>query len=257
MEVSIPHVPPGDQVRVSATTYVTWKRCPESANARLQGHFGPDSRSSFTGSLAHRIFARHLSDGPIVDEDFVNVCRQEIGSSNLNNKVGALLKPSELNGVIEEVRQLYQRFTRLPGDGFEGAEVSIDYLSEGDIQLVGKVDAVYAEKLGGHRLVDWKTGALGEAEEQLDFYALLWVMDKDELPAKVEAVSVKTGDIYGTVPSTADVQRVADEVGELATDMRRSWASSVSLNRTGGPWCQYCPILPDCEEGQAIEALLG
>lgn len=256
MDVSIPHVPPGDQVRVSATTYVTWKRCPQSANARLQGHYAPDTRVAFMGSLAHRVFARHLSSGPIADDEFVQACREEIGNSNLNNKVGGLLKPSELTGVIEEVRELYQRFIKLPGEGFEGSEVSIDHETDDGIRLVGIVDAIYTEGTG-HRLVDWKTGGLGDAEEQLDFYSLLWAVDRSELPAMVEAVSVKTGERYHTVPSSGDVERVAGEVGELATDMRRAWDTSESLVRRGGPWCQYCPILEDCEEGQATEALLG
>lgn len=258
MDVSIPHVPPGDEVRVSATTYVTWKRCPESANARLQGSYGPDTRPQFLGTLAHRIFAKHLTDGPIASADFAQVCKEEIGKSGLNHKMGPLgIKPSSLDSVIAEVQALYERFTRLGEDGFEGSEVSIDHETVDGVRLLGKVDAVYKETDGGHRLVDWKTGTLGDAEQQLDFYAFLWAVDRSELPTMVEAVSVKTGERYHTIPSTGDVSRVAGEVSELATDMRDSWATGVSLQRRGGPWCQYCPILADCEEGQATEALLS
>ena len=207
------------------------------------------------GSLAHRIFARHLNSGPIADDDFVQACREEIGNSNLNHKVGSLLKPSELAGVIEEVRQLYQRFSKLPGEGFDGSEVAIDHETPAGLKLVGVVDAIYSEG-SGHRLVDWKTGGLGDAEEQLDFYAFLWALDRSELPALVEAVSVKTGERYSTVPSSADVQQIADDVSELASDMRHSWSTSEELPKRGGPWCQYCPILESCEEGQATEALL-
>lgn len=258
MDVSIPHVPPGDEVRVSATTYVTWKKCPESANARLQGHYGPDTRPQFLGTLAHRVFSRHLTDGPISSEDFAQVCKEEIGKSGLNHKMGPLgMKPSALEGVIEEVRSLYERFVKLPGEGFEGAEVAIDHETSDGLRLVGIVDAIYREDMGGHRLVDWKTGAIGDAEDQLDFYAFLWAIDRQELPAQIEAISVKTGERYHTVPSTSEVDRVAGEVSELATDMRGSWQTGVSLERRGGPWCHYCPILDDCEEGQTTEALLG
>ncbi len=208
------------------------------------------------GSLAHRIFARHLSKGPIADDDFVQACREEIGNSNLNHKVGSLLKPSELAGVIEEVRQLYQRFSKLPGEGFDGSEVTIDHETTAGLKLVGVVDAIYKDG-EGHRLVDWKTGGLGDAEEQLDFYAFLWALDREELPSLVEAVSVKTGERYSTVPSSGDVQQIAEDVSELARDMRHSWATSEELPKRGGPWCQYCPILDSCEEGQATEALLG
>ena len=37
------------------------------------------------------------------------------------------------------------------------------------------------------------------------FYALLWLMERGELPAYVEAVSVRTGERYRTVPSSATV----------------------------------------------------
>lgn len=258
MLVSIPHVSPGDAVRLSASTYVAWKKCPDSANVRLQGIYGPDSRPAFLGSLAHRIFARHLTSGPIATDDFVQACREEIGGSNLNHKLAGLaLKPSALANVIEEVRGLYERFTKLPGEGFEGSEVTMDFENDDGIQLVGTIDAVYKEDLGGHRLVDWKTGEVGDAEDQLFFYSLLWALEKDEIPAYVEAVSVKTGERYRTVPSTEDVTRVAADVARLVDGVREAWAAGSDLDRHGGPWCRYCPILDDCSEGKAAEALLG
>jgi hypothetical protein len=257
MAVSIPEVIPGDEIRVSATTYVTWKKCPESANARLQGIYGPDTRPSFRGSLAHRIFSRHLTAGPIDDDEFVQACREEIGGSNLNHKLAGLsLKPSVLAGVIEEVRGLYERFVNLPGEGFQSSEVELDHIAEGDVRLVGTIDAVYREDLGGHRLVDWKTGEIGDAEDQLSFYSLLWAIDRDELPAYVEAVSVKTGERYRTVPSSADVERVSTEVAQMVDEIRSSWSGGEALARNGGPWCRYCPVLDDCTEGKSAEANL-
>jgi hypothetical protein len=258
MLVSIPHGVPGDAIRLSASTYVAWKKCPDSANARLQGIFGPDTRPAFLGSLAHRIFARHLTAGPISAEEFAQACREEIGGSSLNNKLAGLaLKPSALAAVIEEVRGLYDRFTKLPGEGFDSCEVVMEFEDDDGVQLVGTIDAVYREDLGGHRLVDWKTGEVGDAEDQLMFYSLLWALDRDEVPAYVEAVSVKTGERYRTVPSTDDVKRVAGEVGQLVDEIRRAWSEGAPLPRNGGPWCKFCPILAECPEGQSAEALLG
>lgn len=258
MVVSFPDVIPGDSIRLSASTYVAWKKCPESANVRLQGVYGPDSRPAFLGSLAHRIFARHLTAGPITDDEFVQACREEIGASNLNHKLGGIgLKPSTLAGIIEEVRDLYQRFIKLPGEGFEGSEVVMGFDNDDGVELVGTIDAVYREDLGGHRLVDWKTGEVGDAEDQLMFYSLLWALEKNEVPAYVEAVSVKTGERYRTVPSTADVARVAGEVGHFVDEVRNAWNEGSELDRHGGPWCRFCPILEDCAEGKSTEALLG
>lgn len=258
MKVSIPHVVPGDDLRLSASTYVTWKRCPDQANARLQGMYGPDTRPAFLGSLAHRVFSRHLTSGPIASEEFVQACREEIGGSNLNHKLAGLeMKPSTLAGVIEEVRGLYERFTRLPSEGFEGSEVDLTHDADDGLELVGTVDAVYREDLGGHRLVDWKTGELGESEDQLMFYALLWALARDDVPAYVEAVSVRTGERYRAVPSAADVERVATEVGEMANEVRGAWADGRHLEKRAGPWCRFCPILEDCPEGKTAEALLS
>lgn len=258
MLVSFPTVEDGDRLRISATSYVTFKRCPAQANARFQGIYGPDSRASFVGNLAHRVFSRHLKSGPIDSADFDRVCKEEIGASSLNNKMAALgIKPSTLAPIIEEARSLYERFRKFPTDGFEGSEIAMGSEPLPGVELVGTVDAVYREDLGGHRLVDWKTGELGEPEDQLFFYALLWAIENEEMPAQIEAVSVRTGERYQTVPSTAEVQRVAGEVSGMAGTLRRSWSEGVDLERRGGPWCHHCPILEDCPEGQAAEALLG
>lgn len=255
--VTFPQVVPGDAIRISATTYSTYKRCPAQAEARLQGVFGPDSRSAFLGSLAHRMFSRHLTSGPIPSDQFVQACREEIGGSILNNKLGGLeLRPSSLVAVIEEVRGLYERFVRFPGEGFEGSEHALEIGPAEGVELVGTVDAVYREDLGGHRLVDWKTGELGGPEDQLMFYALLWALDRGELPAYVEAVSVRTGERYRAVPSSEDLARVAGEVGALVDAVRSAWSSGDPLPRTAGPWCRYCPLLEQCSEGQAAGALL-
>jgi PD-(D/E)XK nuclease superfamily len=247
----------GDAIKVSASTYVTYKKCPAQAGARLQGIYGPESRPAFLGILAHRIFSRHLSSGSIPPEDFVQACREEIGGSALNNKLGELeMRPSALAAAIEEVRGLYERFTRLPREGFEGSEHTIEATVADGVDLMGTVDAVYRDDLGGFRLVDWKTGELGDPEDQLLFYALLWMVERGEPPAYVEAVSVRTGERYRTVPSSADIGKVAAELGELVNVIRTAWATGGGLARTGGPWCRHCPLLEDCDEGKAVGALL-
>ena len=50
--VVFPRVRPGDDIVVSATTFVSYERCPEQALGRLRGVYGPESRRSFTGGLA-------------------------------------------------------------------------------------------------------------------------------------------------------------------------------------------------------------
>ena len=155
------------------------------------------------------------------------------------------------------MRSLYQRFVNLPGDGFETSEETVDHEVAGDIRLVGTIDAVFSEELGGHRLVDWKTGEVGDAADQMLFYAFLWAVDRGELPSTVEAVSVRTGERFVATPGSDDVARVADEVAALVNGMRKAWAEGAELERRGGPWCRYCPVLEGCAEGTATTALLG
>jgi hypothetical protein len=257
MSVVIPHLIPGETMRISASAFVAWKRCPDQANAQLRGIYGPDSRPAFLGTLAHRVFNRHLERGPIRAEDFALACREEIGNSNLNFKMGGLeIKPSSLTGMIEEVRSLYDRFVRLPTVGFEGSEVSLRHEAGEGVELVGKVDAVYREEEHGFRLVDWKTGDLGDPEDQLGFYSLLWALTHEEAPVYVEAISVKTGDVHRTRPTEESVRRVAAEVATMVTNLRTAWSGDGSLERRAGPWCRYCPILAECAEGQAVGDLL-
>lgn len=251
--IEFPSVPAGEPVRISATTFVTYEKCPASAEARLRGNYGPDSRASFSGGLAHRVFARHLVHGSIEPDSFHQACREEIGSSPLNMKMAGLGfgKPSVLRPLIDEVQALYQRFRSVPTEGFVGAEVELAAEPAEGVTLVGKVDAVFGDDQGGPRLVDWKTGELGEPLVQLQFYALLWALQEEVLPGRLEAVSVRTGERFSTVPSRADLDDVARRVADMVTRLRTAWASGTELDLCGGPWCRHCPLLEGCGEGMA------
>lgn len=250
-----PPVAAGDQVVLSASTYVAFERCPEQAAGRMRGTYGPESRPAFVGGLAHRIFARHLKSGEIADADIALACREEIGGS-MNPKLAALgLKPSQLSAVIEEVAGLYDRFKTLRMEGFEGAEVALESEPADGVVLRGSVDAVFADA-GGVRLVDWKTGSLGDPDAQLAFYTLLWAIEKEEIPALIEAVSVKTGERSETVPSRTLVDDTAARVARAIDAFRSVWESGGSLDRIAGPWCRWCPLLDECSEGAAAVDLL-
>jgi hypothetical protein len=251
--ISFPPVPEGDPIRVSASSYVTYRRCPAAAEARFRGIYPPESQNSFTGALAHRLIARHLNNGPV--EDVAQACREEIGAA-MNGKLGALgLRPSQLAGVISEVGALYERFRRYPLDGFVGAEVSIEVEPMPGVSLIGKIDAVFSGAGQRPLLRDWKSGGLGEPADQLAFYALLWAVDKQAIPSAVEAVSLQTGERFRTDPGIAELEIVAGSISALVTDLRRGWATGVQPLRVGGPWCAFCPLLDDCPEGRAASVI--
>lgn len=255
--VSFPAVEPGEELVVSATTFVSYRRCPDQAAARLRGVYGAESRASFVGGLAHRLFARHLRDGPIADDAIESACREEIGSG-LNPKLASLgLKPSELSGVIKEVGDLYGRFKAFGAEGFEGAEVLLEAVPAQGVTLRGSVDAVFDAGEAGVRLVDWKTGGVDGSDLQLAFYALLWTLERGEPPGSVEAVSVGTGERVRDIPTRVGVQETAGQVADMVSVLRRSWREGADFDRNGGPWCRWCPLLDDCAEGRAATAILG
>lgn len=254
--IEFPKVPPGEPVTLSATAYVAFERCPEQAAGRLRGVYGPESRASFVGGLAHRVFARHLSGGPIAEAEFPAACREEIGTS-MNAKLAGLgLRPSQLAEVVDEVGRLYERFKTMGIDGFVGAEVMLEAEPSPGVVLRGSVDAVFEDE-AGVRLVDWKTAGLGDPVPQLSFYALLWTMARGDMPGRVEALSVGSGERIDEVPTAAGLQETAGRVAHMASEVRRIWSQGGSLERIAGPWCRWCPLLAECSEGASAGAILG
>jgi hypothetical protein len=257
--IRFPSIPDGDPLFVSATLYRTYLQCPEQALGRLQGMYAPESIPGFRGSLAHRLFARHLTDGPIPPGDVQQACREEIGAG-LNPKLGALglNKPSTLAPIIAEVGDLYTRFRRFPSEGFRAAEIAIEHDVGGSVTLRGKVDAVFDDPDWGVRIVDWKTGSfLDDAGDQLDFYAMAWAVDTDELPGRVEAISVPTGERVGIEPSENGVASTCERVVGMVTELRAAFESGDELERRAGPGCRFCPLLEGCGEGAAAVAIAG
>lgn len=254
--ISFPAPTPGVPVRVSATSYVAYRRCPDSARARLEGSYPPDTVPSFTGALVHRLIRRHLVDGVIPDRELVQACREEIGAG-LNEKMVALgiRSPSLLQPIIEQAGALYRRFRSLPGEGFEGAEIDLYSEPAPGVELVGKVDAIFRDG-DAARLVDWKSGGLGDPHDQLAFYAMLWALAREEVPAVVEAVSIQTGERTEAHLTRSTLEGVASTVSELVSAIRRAWADGDDLRTIAGPWCRYCPVLETCAEGSAAIGLL-
>ncbi|HEY5652124.1 MAG TPA: PD-(D/E)XK nuclease family protein [Acidimicrobiia bacterium] len=255
--ISFPTPIPGEPVRISATLLVTYQRCPGEAEGRLRGVFGEDSVASFTGALLHRVLRRHLEDGPIEPETIPHVCRVEIGQGNLSTKMNAvgLGSSTRLEPVFRSIAEKYERFQRYPQQGFSVAEQLVEVEAAPDVTLVGKIDAVFEDD-AGLRLVDWKSGGLGDPRAQLGFYALLWTLHTGEMPVEIEVVSLGTGERHSEAVTEDWLTEVASDVSELASVVRRFRVDGVALPLAAGPWCGYCPLNHECSEGQAALALL-
>jgi hypothetical protein len=237
--------------------YVTYLKCPQQALARLQGVYPAPSKDLFRGSLAHRIFAKHLVDGPIPADEFDMTCRREVGSHLRGSMASLSLKPSEFRAITANVEELYERFKHVPTIGFEGAEVDVESEPVEGIRLRGRVDAVFSDG-DGTRIVDWKTGSyLDDAEAQLDFYAMAWYLANGVLPVRMEALSLKTGEQRAFVPTEETVVVTESCVADMIADLRTAMAAQAELSRTAGPHCRWCPLLEDCTEGATALEILG
>jgi hypothetical protein len=104
-------------------------------------------------------------------------------------------------------------------------------------------------------LVDWKTGDVGDVDDQLGFYALLWSLDRGSLPGAVEAVSIRTGERHMSQPEPATVKDTARQVADMVDSLRAAWREKRGIERVGGPWCRYCGLLPTCDEGRSATSL--
>jgi PD-(D/E)XK nuclease superfamily len=249
--IPLPRIDPGEPIQVSATLYKTYRACPQQALGRVHGDYPADSMASFKGSLAHRLFARHLTKGPI--DDVTAASREEIGSGGMNMKLKTLGlgKPSTLAPVIAEVGEMYARFKRLPTQGFRAAEVVVEAELENDVTLVGTVDAIFDDERGV-RIVDWKTGGyIDDGDGQLDFYCHAWAQRFGELPALAEAVSVKTGERSAIEPTIERAVATGEAIVAMVNAIRAAFRQRGELARTAGPACRWCPLLDGCEEGEA------
>jgi|AMFO01.1.fsa_nt_gi RecB family exonuclease len=258
---AFPQVAPGEPVSVSATLYRTYARCPQQALARTRGIYPAESVPAFRGTLAHRVFARHLTGGAIPEERLARVCREEIGAGPWMNEKMATLgldRPSRLEAVVQEVATLYSRFRSLPTAGFREAEVPLEVEVAPGVVLKGQVDAVFDDPHLGTRLVDWKTGGIDEGTGlQLAFYLLVWELDRGETPGGAEAISLADGERLVVPAEPPRLAATATAVAALVTALRHAWAVDGELERRGGPHCRFCPLLEECAEGRAAARILG
>lgn len=249
-------IPPGNEFSVSATLYVTYLKCPQQALARLRGTYPITTKAMFRGSLAHRIFARHLVDGPVPSDTFASVCREETGAHLAGSMASLSLKYSEFTRIVAEVEELYERFKALPAVGLVDVEVDIEAALVEGVTLRGRVDAVFSDDQGV-RIVDWKTGSnLDDAEHQLAFYAMAWRLAEGALPTTMEAVSLKTGERRVSAPSDGEADETEADVVAMISHVRTAMASNAELPRSAGPHCQWCPLRGDCAEGRSALEIL-
>ena len=75
------------------------------------------------------------------------------------------------------------------------------------------------------------------------------------MPAVAEAVSVKTGERSALEPTMERATTTGAAVVEMVNTLREAFREDRELERRGGPYCRWCPLLETCAEGNAATAV--
>jgi len=70
-------------------------------------------------------------------------------------------------------------------------------------------------------------------------------------------MSVATGERFAEVPTRRAVEETIGQVAGMINTLRAAWATGAGVQRRGGPWCRYCPVLEGCREGAAAVEVSG
>ncbi|MGL4173298.1 MAG: RecB family exonuclease [Actinomycetota bacterium] len=179
--------------------------------------------------------------------------------------VTELLRVSDLDGIsvsanaqawlASAVELINQWFTLEDPTRLEPAERELYVEAEvpGGLTLRGYVDRLDVAPTGEVRIVDYKTGrAPGESYEaramfQMRFYALVLWRSQGILPAVLQLVYLRDGQVLRYSPDIAELEATERKVVAV-------WLAITQATRTGnwrprkGWMCQWCPHQANCPE---------
>jgi CRISPR/Cas system-associated exonuclease Cas4 (RecB family) len=221
------------------------------------------SPANARGIVAHRAIEilTHWQGEPapadVVDETIARLT-DETDRGGLGGYLAAIdeYDRAELRGLaVEHVTAFTECFPRLKPAWRPRTEakVRVDLL-DGKIVLSGKVDLSLG-KPGDKVIIDLKTGSpRPQHREDLRFYALLETLTKGVPPRKLasyylDAASTHPEDVTEGVLRVA-VRRTVDGINQIV-DVRGKHREP---ERTPGPQCNWCALLPGCQPGLAAKA---
>ena len=163
---------------------------------------------------------------------------------------------ADLRGqAVERVTKFLECFPPLDRRWHPMTEASAQFPLEGPIVLRARVDLIIGrpvERESRKVIIDLKSGRImPRHREDLRFYALVETLCRDVPPRKLATFSLDSG--------TAVVEEVT--AGHLRSALRRTLDAIERMvelrvegrepRRTPGVSCRWCPLLDDCEPGQA------
>ena len=236
--------------------------CEKRFLAEHDGGFPGWSVPKARGTVAHKAIelSMHVRDDPtpldLVDEALARLTDRDTGLGDWMKTITEFDR-AELKGqAVDRVSKFLECWPKLKSAWRPVLEsrLVVD-LCDDRISLRGKVDLTLGMAQGtaaGKVLVDLKTG--GFAPEHLDdlrFYALLETIRLGVPPRRVASYYLDAGrfvpaDITVDALLTA-AQRTVDAVGILVELL----AGGRPPELRTGPACRWCPLLDECDVGQA------
>jgi hypothetical protein len=213
------------------------------------------------GQVAHRAVQLMVNwrgdpvPADVVDEALARLAGEDVGLGEWIAGLGEA-DLADLRGfAIDKLVKFQECFPPLDRRAAPTVESSVRWPAEGPIVLSGKVDLTLGRPAGAESrkvIIDLKTGWVSpKHREDLRFYALVETLRTQVPPRKLASFYLDAGepvveDVNERLLLTAS-RRMLDAVN-AEIELRVEGREPV---KRPGTSCRWCPLAPDCEEGQA------
>jgi RecB family exonuclease len=134
-------------------------------------------------------------------------------------------------------------------------EASAQFPLEGPIVLRARVDLIIGrpvERESRKVIIDLKSGRImPRHRDDLRFYALVETLCRDVPPRKLATFSLDSGAAVVEEVTTAGLRSALRRTLDAIERMVELYVEARAPRRTPGVSCRWCPLLDECEPGQA------
>lgn len=216
------------------------------------------------GQVAHRAIQLSINwrgdpvPADLVDEAIARLSDDDTALGDWIEQLGEADRADLTGFAVDKVIKFAECFPPLDRRAAPTTESSVRWPNTGPIVLSGKVDLAIGRPAGAESrkvIVDLKTGWVSpKHREDLRFYALVETLRTGVPPRKLASFYLDAGepvveDVDERLLLTA-TRRTLDAVNaeiELQVEGR-------TPRKRPGVSCKWCPLAPDCDEGQAYLA---
>jgi RecB family exonuclease len=132
-----------------------------------------------------------------------------------------------------------------------GSHAEVDLRAD-ELRLLGRADLITVSETGC-TITDYKTGVPSDHHaEQLRLYGLLWSRDRevnpDQIPIERLVVSYATHDVVIDPPSDAELETLADQIGDRIAATEEQFAHRPPPANPDPEICEFCDVRHLCDD---------